>query len=216
MKELFEIAAEKIRLEGRKRPANMERRLVSLHNAYWQRRTKEQRTAYEMQASDHADSKWRTIEEDTLALHADIAVRKARIEEEAARRKPILVSACTWTAREFEVFEALAVSAEYTPSACLDRREALVIAPEPTADSVLKLFGNHDIGLAPDAPRPAWLGDVVSRRSQFDGTALAGWRAMLREVPPRQATAAALRVCSIGARRWTRGGCALRLWFKRR
>ena len=88
MKELFEIAAEKIRLEGRKRPANMERRLVSLHTAHWQRRTKEQRTAYEMLASDHADSKWRTIEEDTLALHADIAVRKARIEEEAARRKP--------------------------------------------------------------------------------------------------------------------------------
>ena len=47
-----------------------------------------------------------------------------------------------------------------------------MIAPEPTADSVLKLFGKHDIGLAPDAPRPAWLGDVVSRRSQFDGTAI--------------------------------------------
>ena len=59
-----------------------------------------------------------------------------------------------------------------TPYACFDQRKDLVIAPEPTADSVLKLFAKHDIGLAPDPPRPAWLGDVVSHRSQFDGTAL--------------------------------------------
>ncbi len=66
----------------------------------------------------------------------------------------------------------LAKSAEYAPHVCFERRKELVIAPEPTADRVLKLFAMHDIGLAPDPPRPAWLGDVVSRRSQFDGTAL--------------------------------------------
>ena len=107
-----------------------------------------------------------------LALHADIVVRKARVEEEAARRKPMLVSSCTWTERDFEVFSALAKSAEYAPNVCFEARKELVIAPEPTADRVLKLFAMHDIGLAPDPPRPAWLGAVVSRRSQFEGTAL--------------------------------------------
>ena len=172
VKDLFEEANEKVKNEGRQRPADMDRKLMRLHGKHWRKLSNATTCHYTQEAKLYRAESWRILENEKVEILASIQVRQCRIASESCQRKPMVVSECPWGLADLEAFASLSKLPTFSDALVMARRDIILCAPTPPSQDVLDEMHQQDVGQRAERAKPAWLPSLVARRSRFNGTAL--------------------------------------------
>ncbi|CAK0861146.1 unnamed protein product [Prorocentrum cordatum] len=162
--------------ERRPRPLRGKLRAVfKQHGPRYAKLSSAVKKRYQKQARGHAAQRRGELARQIGTLLESLYAVRDKIQQEAARRPPMSLSAAKWTGQDTDEFRALGSAPEFYKGLLDQKRRAACEAPAPMSESLAKALAEQEVEQGAAEQLPDWAGQVAAHREYFE-VAVFTWR----------------------------------------